>query len=248
MKLKINRRSFLQALITAGASYALPVNASQGEVDQLWKEAQSNPWFFTVNQDNTLIDANVTEPEVWSDLFDINPSDFKSAQNVIDEVDNCIPLSVYLDRQLAEEIKSQEEDLQQEYGYLTKQEMAIRQKKVDTLKGYLAEHEEPRVSWIELEGDAGVLKFKELVKKWLEEPIDWMQSEWFPLRSGTQGAAFGFFQDQPLELLNKLGVVIVEGEHPGSSYYAAELRNGIDLANQAAESLELPFRFKNESA
>jgi hypothetical protein len=45
-----------------------------------------------------------------------------------------------------------------------------------------------------------------------------------------------------------LGVVIVEGEHPGSSYYAAELRNDIDSANETATELELPFRFKQEGA
>ena len=80
--------------------------------------------------------------------------------------------------------------------------------------------------------------------KWLNGDIDWGQSEWFPLRAGSQGRAFGFFQDQPSELLNALGIVVIEGEHPGSSYYAAELRESIQHANESVERLGLPFRFK----
>ena len=37
--------------------------------------------------------------------------------------------------------------------------------------------------------------------------------------------------------------VIVEGEHPGSTYYAAELRGDIDVANRAAEAAGLRVRF-----
>jgi hypothetical protein len=45
-------------------------------------------------------------------------------------------------------------------------------------------------------------------------------------------------------MLKALGIVVVEGDRPGSSYYAAELRGSIDDANAAAAKLELPFRFR----
>ncbi len=60
-----------------------------------------------------------------------------------------------------------------------------------------------------------------------------------------QSAALAFFRQQPYEVLDALGVVIVEGEHPGSSYYAAELRGNIDDANRLAEKLGVPIRFSN---
>jgi len=41
-----------------------------------------------------------------------------------------------------------------------------------------------------------------------------------------------------------LGVDIIEGEHPGSSYYAAELRQDVDYANQVAKEMGLGFRFR----
>ena len=78
------------------------------------------------------------------------------------------------------------------------------------------------------------------------EPADYAQSDWFPPSYGPQGQAKAFFESLGQTTLNCLGVVIVEGEYPGSSYYAAELRADIGAANEAAAELELPFRFKKE--
>ena len=36
---------------------------------------------------------------------------------------------------------------------------------------------------------------------------------------------------------------IVEGDRPGSTYYAAELRGDMDTANRAAEAAGIPVRF-----
>jgi len=50
--------------------------------------------------------------------------------------------------------------------------------------------------------------------------------------------------------MDALGVEIIEGEHSGSSYHAAELRQNVDYANQVARESELEFRFrpiKNET-
>lgn len=52
-----------------------------------------------------------------------------------------------------------------------------------------------------------------------------------------------FFQSMDVDQLKTLGVRVVEGEHPGSSCYAAELRVGIDKANSAARSAGISVRF-----
>ena len=59
-----------------------------------------------------------------------------------------------------------------------------------------------------------------------------------------QARAMAFFNVTAAGVAQELGVEIVEGEHPGSSYFAAELRNDIDDANATAEQLGLPFRFR----
>ena len=53
-----------------------------------------------------------------------------------------------------------------------------------------------------------------------------------------------YFENLDNETLDALGVEIIEGEYPGSSYYAAELRQDIDYANQVAREMGLGFRFR----
>ena len=62
----------------------------------------------------------------------------------------------------------------------------------------------------------------------------------------AQGAALLFWRDGDLDP-DDFGIVIVEGEHPGSSYYAAELRESIEYANAQAEKLGAAVRFISES-
>lgn len=58
----------------------------------------------------------------------------------------------------------------------------------------------------------------------------------------AQGAALRFWRDGDLHPKD-FGIVIVEGEFPGSSYFAAELRESIEYANQMAITLDAPVRF-----
>jgi hypothetical protein len=247
MTLKIDRRTFLQALIAAGASFALPVKPTKAQIDKVWVEAQANPWFFEVDENGTLVEEGILEPDTWADVFnDISTASFKDPQIIIREIEGCYPLISFLNFKINDEIESLEKDLETDPPK-TKTELDLVQKKIASLKNLSDEYDEPWKDWIELEGTEGVEKFKQLVDGWLSDPVDWMQSEWFPRNFGGQGKALTFFDQQPFKLLDELGVVIIDGEHPGSSYYAAELRNDIADANAAVERLGLPFRFKKEN-
>jgi hypothetical protein len=46
------------------------------------------------------------------------------------------------------------------------------------------------------------------------------------------------------DALEALGVTIVEGEHPGSSYFAAELTGDVEVENKAAKAAGIALRFK----
>lgn len=247
MTLKIDRRAFLQALIAAGASFTLPAKATKAQVDQVWAEAQTNPWFFEVNDHGTLVEEGVKEPETWgTSSTTLQAETSKSRRQRFRNYRGATrSRHTWTDNWTTKSKASKRSWIQTHFCQRRRRQNS---KKIDALKALRDEYEEPWQDWIELEGGEGLAKFKELVEDWLAEPIDWMQSEWIPVRSGAQGAAFGFFEDQPYELLKELGVVIVDGEHPGSSYVAAELRANIEDANAAAERLGLPFRFKRESA
>ena len=98
--------------------------------------------------------------------------------------------------------------------------------------------------WIELRGDAGLQEFQELIEQWLAEPIDWNEIEHFDTFWNGQAAALAHFGDLPGSTLRAIGIRIVDGEHPGSTFYAAVLRRSLEAANRAAEQLGLDCRFR----
>lgn len=59
------------------------------------------------------------------------------------------------------------------------------------------------------------------------------------------GAAKVFFDSLDFDTLDALGIKIVEGEYPGSTYYAAELLRDVEEANVAASEMGLPVRFRS---
>lgn len=238
MTFEINRRTFLQALIAAGASYILPAKASKTQVDKVWAEAQTNPWFFEVNDYGTIADEG-QEDQIWAEIFDVDTRTIKTVEDLIFTLNTCIPLQIFFNVLALDEI----DELKNEAGLAGELELIDIQKKIDALE----EYDEPWQQFIEMNGGADIAAHVQKIDEWLKEPIEWEKSEWFPRNAGRQGKALSFFNNQPIELLNLLGVVIIEGEHPGSGYFAAELRNGIDQANEEVEALSLPFRFKKEA-
>lgn len=80
---------------------------------------------------------------------------------------------------------------------------------------------------------------------WLNDSPDFLtEAAYLPLGATAQGAAFQFFSEMSPLILKSLGVVIVEGDHPGSTYFAAELVVSTRKANAAARAAAIPVRFK----
>ena len=83
------------------------------------------------------------------------------------------------------------------------------------------------------------------IDQWFNSEPNWLnEQEFFPVNSTAYGAAFEFFQGFKTEHLKLLGVVIVEGDHPGSSYYAAELHENLEMVNLKAKKAEIPVLFQ----
>jgi len=64
----------------------------------------------------------------------------------------------------------------------------------------------------------------------------------FPKHYSGVVVAKQYFEGLDYKILDALGVEIIEGEHPSSSYYAAELGQDIGFANQVT-SVRLIFEF-----
>ena len=83
------------------------------------------------------------------------------------------------------------------------------------------------------------------VLDWLDDYPDEYDWDRANLSGDTaQGRALHFFRDTDDEVLEALNVMIVEGDCPGSSHYAAQLRMPIDAANAAARRKGIPLLFK----
>lgn len=254
----MSRREFLAALQGLGAAVVLPTNASRAQVDAEWRRLLDDPWYFEVHAGGMIDEPDGASPEVNADVYDgISVEWIKDPETLIDEVDEYDELRSHFQELYAvhaEEMQSELEakvaDLESkrdaqpkgsaESKALSRQIAKIR-KSLAALDPY---EEDGWKSWIEEAGLPGLPGFKRAIEDWLKAPVDWSACDSWPEGWSGQGRALSFFRDQDSDTLEALGVVLVEGEHPGSSYYAAELEGSIGDANAAAARLKLPFRFR----
>ena len=81
---------------------------------------------------------------------------------------------------------------------------------------------------------------------WLDAEPDSGDWESATIRGNTgQGSALHFFRDV-FDESDMFNIVIIEGDCPGSSYFAAELQMGIDEANVLAAEYDIPMRFAQQ--
>ena len=249
-KLEINRRKFLQGLVAFGASASLatPIEAATpAQIDKAWEELAKKPWFFEVSG-RTILDQEVREPETWGDVFEDVASGSSRPDWLILEVEGCEPLTWHF-QELAEQKLSEVEDelevLVDDHDDGTPDANALAHRPtLERLRDALQDADDGWKKWVMLESQTGLPYFNQSIRDWLDSPADYSKSEFFPMDYGSQGGPYSFFANMEADILDSLGIVVVEGEHPGSTYYAAELRQPIEAANAAAEALGLPFRFR----
>ena len=97
-------------------------------------------------------------------------------------------------------------------------------------------------NWITAEGEAGLGWFIGQVEAWLDDPAS--DDEQTAQQCSGVALAKRYFECLGNKTMDALGVQIIEGEHPGSTYYAAELRQDIDYANEVARDSGLECRFR----
>lgn len=242
MKITINRRDFLRGLAGLGATVLLPEQPTSDQIDVEWRRLNTDPWFFEVNNHGTILEDEQDEPQLRSDIYDIVVDAIRTPDALVQEVEVYDELTQHF-IQLAE---TAAEDVEFE---LSSDDIAPKRKReLLRLQSILEDPEYGWGDWVRVEGQSRLVEFREEIRLWLDDPLDWMQMEAWPKRWSAQGKALSFFEGLGSDLLQEVGIVIVEGEHPGSTYFAAELRAAVDDANEAAQRLELPFRFKEVDA
>jgi len=265
--MKINRRQFLAALAGLGAAVILPENATAAQVNAAWTRLLASPWYFDVDDQGTLVEAGVADPMTRSDVWDdISISRMTKPQDLIYAVEDCEPLVDHFRSLASDELDELQAELDEDddirrdladadyeldeddRASLSDSLMdAAKRERLERLVKLLSNEENGWERWVKDAGIDGLPRFHAVVEEWLREPVDLNDLEWFTDDFGGQGKAFTFFQHTAANVAEELGVVIVEGEHPGSTYFAAELRNSVEDANAVAERLGLPFRFREDA-
>ena len=200
---------------------------------------------FDVNSSGTLSLSNFTELESRSEFYDsVSGSWSQSPADLAEAMDECPPLawavhSIY--SEIREEIQFDFDAIAGKSGVWVKRSNALKVR----LNAMPEEPEEGAESWLLTLTNS---EFEEHVvpeiEKWFNSLPNWnWEDDYLPMNSTSQGAALEFFQAMDGEDLDVIGVVIVLGEHPGSTYYAAELEVELDVANKAAIKVGIPVRF-----
>lgn len=256
MSTGINRREFLAALAGLGAAIVLPIKPSAADVDAAWDRLLKDPWYFDVNSSGTIVEHGVKEPKINADVYDVSTSWIRSPKDLISEVDPREELCSHFENLYADHVEDQSCNLEdrisdleaelddEKVGDARELELKVQISALKAQIKSLGAGARDWKDWVRSEGADGLQRFKDVIESWLQEPVNWNGMEWWDKTWSGQGRALAFFEQMDHSLVRALGVVIIEGEHPGSTYYAAELRVSTEDANSAADKLELPFRFR----
>jgi len=197
--------------------------------------------FFSVTPEGLIIVPDIPEPETRSDVFEqVNPSGIHSCQELIELIESCPPLegrfqdlgAAYL-RENSQLPSTVDQLVVPRSGAL---QLILRILRSNPDGGWR--------QWIELSGDAALEEFLQYVRDWLDEDIDWNESDHFDGYWNGQQAAFSYFDDLPRAILKAVGVKVIDGDVPGSDFRAAKLQKSVEEANQIAELLEQEFCFE----
>jgi len=190
---------------------------------------------YEVSEFYTITDPNIKLPEIRSDVFNIWVEDINSIDKLVSAIEDCTPLETHF-QELGQSRKGEiEDEIECTSG--------AKKKRLKALAQALDDYDYGWKDWLQLEGIKSLPAHIKTIVDWLSSPVDMCESDWFPNDWSGQGYAKSFFESLDADVLDALGVEIVEGCHPGSSYYAAELRNSVEDANRVARKLRLDFKF-----
>ncbi|CAM8647898.1 hypothetical protein MCEGEM3_02725 [Oxalobacteraceae bacterium] len=247
----ISRRQFLKLASGIGLGIAIaPLKleaASASALNRMWQQANQAPMLFDVTEYGTLSVADYPDPKVRRDAYDLAPGWDENPSDLALAVNTCIPLSWLAADLHREALETKYQSARDSLLALIGCPGAVMKIMANTRKNW-GDSDCPIVvqDWLENLGQADFEGAVTAVKDWLDTELDWTSEyEYFDDWADGQRAALNFFRDIDLDSLSGIKIDIVEGEHPGSTYYAAELTMDPDEANAIALREAIPLRFRS---
>lgn len=214
----MNRREFLQSVAALGTAFAIPLeslaSAPESVIQDIWCAVSEDPFVFYVNEYGALS----------SDPVDAYPASRKALWD-------------YPEVTSREQLQSFAEDQASVADFLACE--------FSDPNWFDDDEEKPEdwQAWLIAADDGTIGRLIDQVNHWINSTPDELDYERATLMGYTgQGNALRFFRDA-FEYCDDFDIVVVEGDCPGSSYYAAELHMDLDNANALARKLDIPIRF-----
>ncbi len=246
----ISRRQFLKLASGIGLGIAIaPLKleaASTSTLNQVWQQANQTPLLFDVTEYGTLSVADYPEPKIRSDVYAIDADWNESPATLALAAESCIPLSWFAADLHREAIEQKLESISESVHELLGCSGAT-QNIMSNIRKSCGASDCPEVveEWL---GNLNHAEFDSVVQeidRWLAAEPSWTyECEYFEEWADGQRAALNFFRGIDLDSISGINIDIVEGEHPGSTYYAAELAMDPEEANAIAAHEGIPLRFR----
>ena len=175
-------------------------------------------------------------PETNRESFGLSAGDFSSPELLLRATNGCPPLrdimeTAYFDHRTV---------LLNEIGSLKGSRDPVKRSRRNELKAQLKllpnRSEKGLPPWITQLSQPAFAQLQADADDWASAPPQDVEPD-------GQAHALNYFRDLDPAIRDLLGVSIIEGQHPGSDYYAAELDIGAEAANQIATEHKIPIRF-----
>lgn len=221
----MNRRDFLKSLAAFGALTSISpealLAATDAQVDIAWQTQELTPLIFYVNSWGALS----SEPD--NEAADTDDDQGATRGGVLDidyPPSNLADVGTYLQSnarlsEFAERYITDAADITQKNSA------------------------RPLRSWLESAGSVRLTQLTDSICDWLDEEVDASEVGHSAMAGFSgQASAMQFFQHEP-DISEMLEIRIIGGDHPGSSYFAAETTQDIDATNALAAAAGIPIRF-----
>ncbi len=240
----MERRTFLKTLIALGISVALPTPlayASDEEVELAYQTLRSIYGLYEVSEYGTLSDADFEAPRTRREAYGYPRADLN--RDILD-AHWCLRQPV-VDRYRA----VLEEAARAEAAFYAAHPEEMDLEDLDLQDGDLDDlAEEGWPDWFAGASAAERAPIEARFEAWLDKHPDDEDFERLYRTATAQGAAYIRWVCEEAEVLEALGIDIIEGDCPGSSYLGAELRIPIKAANQIAAARGWEVRFIAEGS
>jgi len=196
-----------------------------------------------VDDGNALWLPGYEAPDSRAEIYGISISDVGDPEKLLSAAEDCIALANHL--RYAYEIYRDDLEVASAALEGMQAEVVERRRELRAIVKTLPENADagPAV-WLPMMSPEEFSVVRESVATWLTEGPDWDdEGDYSPIPGDGRTAAMKLLQTEDGEILHALGIVIIEGEHPGSTYYAAKLEKPIDEANRESRRLGVRYRF-----